>query len=46
MADRVAGTVIRAGGVCVILAVGGILVYLIGVVLPLFRGASMSVEAS
>lgn len=46
LADRVAGATIRIGGVCVIVAVLGILIYLVGVVLPLFAGASVSARAN
>jgi phosphate transport system permease protein len=41
VADRVADTCIRAGGIFVILAVFGIMAYLVQVVLPLFSGGAV-----
>jgi hypothetical protein len=41
VADAVAGVVVRSGGVLVILAVAGILLFLVGTVLPLFQGATV-----
>lgn len=38
--DRLAGFVVRGGGMLVIVAVIGILVFLVATVLPLFRGAT------
>ena len=40
MVDRLAGIVVRGGGLLVIVAVIGILVFLVATVLPLFRGAT------
>jgi len=44
--DRAATVLVTFGGVCVILAVLGILVYLIAVVAPLFEGASLPAQAN
>lgn len=41
VADAVAGVVVRAGGMLVVLAVVGILAFLVGTVLPLFRSAEV-----
>ncbi len=42
LADRLAGLVVRGGGLLVIVAVLGILVFLVATVLPLFQGARTS----
>lgn len=44
IADRVADKVITIGGILVIIAVLGILVFLIGETLPLFRGGEITAE--
>lgn len=46
VADAVAGGVVRLGGTLVIVAVVGILVFLVATVLPLFRGANVTAASS
>ncbi|MFO0933534.1 MAG: ABC transporter permease subunit [Planctomycetota bacterium] len=46
VADAVAGGVVRLGGTLVIVAVVGILVFLVATVVPLFRGATVEATAS